>query len=118
MEHREYFNSMCYALCALCSSNMKRSELIFSFVLVPLDFAAIVLAGISAYYIRYAEFFQELRPVIFNLEFESYLRIVFIIAVFWLVIFALAGLYAIRGARKLIKELYRVVLACSTGLSR
>ena len=75
----------------------------------------IVLAGVSAYYIRYADFFQQFRPVIFDLEFNAYLKVVFIIAFFWLIIFAFAGLYTVRSARKLIKELYRVVLACSTG---
>ena len=95
---------------------MKRSELFFSFLLVPLDFAMIVLAGISAYYIRYADFFQHFRPIIFDLEFVGYIKIVLLIAFFWLVIFALAGLYNIKSARKLVKETYRVVLACSTGL--
>ena len=95
---------------------MKRSELFFSFLLVPLDFAMIVLAGVSAYYIRYADFFQELRPVVFNLDLGNYSRIVILIALLWLIIFALSGLYTIRSARKLVKEIYRVILACSTGL--
>ncbi len=76
----------------------------------------IVLAGVSAYYIRFAQFTTEIRPVIFNLPISSYLNVVFIIALAWLPIFAFAGLYTIRGPRKLIKEIYRVVLACSTGL--
>ena len=75
----------------------------------------IVLAGISAYYIRYANFFQKLRPVIFNLNFSSYLNAVLIISFLWTIIFALAGLYTIKSARKLVKEIYRVILACSTG---
>ena len=76
----------------------------------------IVLAGISAYYIRYADFFQHFRPIIFDLEFGGYIKIVLLIACFWLVIFALAGLYNIKSSRTLIKETYRVVSACSTGL--
>ncbi len=94
---------------------MKRSELFFSFLLVPLDFLMIVLAGISAYYVRYANIVQELRPVIFDLQFRPYFKIVLFIAFLWVIIFALAGLYNIKSARKLIKEAYRVVLACSTG---
>ena len=101
---------MRYALCV-----MRRSELFFSFLLVPLDFIMIVLAGISAYYIRYAEITQGLRPVIFDLQFSGYCRAVFLIAFLWLIVFALAGLYNIKSARKLIIEIYRVVLACSTG---
>ncbi len=76
----------------------------------------IVLAGVSAYYIRFAEFTTEIRPAIFNLPFENYLKILIIIALLWLVIFALSGLYNIRNARKLSKEIIKVVLACSTGL--
>jgi len=95
---------------------MKKSELFFSFLLVPLDFTMIVLAGISAYYIRYAKFLTDIRPVIFDLHFPYYFNIVLLIAFLWLIVFAFAGLYNIKGARKIIKEVYRVTLACSTGL--
>ncbi len=95
---------------------MKRSELFFSFLLVPLDYIMIVLAGISAYYIRFAEFTTGIRPVIFNLSLPYYFKIVLLIAFFWIIIFALAGLYSIKNPKNIIKEAYRVVLACSTGL--
>src|SRR3989339_706490 len=88
---------------------MKRSELFFSFLLVPLDFAMIILAGISAYYIRYADFFQKYRPVIFNLDFYAYLRVVLVVAVLWLVVFAFAGLYSIRSAPKQAKEVDELI---------
>jgi len=94
---------------------MKRGELFFSFLLVPLDFLMIVLAGISAYYIRFSEFTTGIRPAIFNLPFSSYLKAVFLVSLLWVIIFALSGLYNIKDARKLVKEIYRVVLACSTG---
>lgn len=95
---------------------MKRSELVFSFLLVPLDYIAIVLAGLTAYYFRYSSFLTGLRPVIFNLKFEQYFNVVLLLAGFWLIIFALSGLYSIGSARKLVQEVYRVTLACSTGL--
>ncbi|MEA3398120.1 MAG: sugar transferase [Patescibacteria group bacterium] len=94
---------------------MKKSELFFSFLLLPVDFLMIILAGISAYFIRYADFFQGFRPVIFNLELGAYLKIVALIGFLWLIIFAFAGLYSIKGTRRVVKEFYRVVLACSTG---
>jgi putative colanic acid biosynthesis UDP-glucose lipid carrier transferase len=94
---------------------MKKSELVFSSLLVPLDYLMIILAGISAYYIRYADFFQRFRPIIFDLEFGGYFKALIIIAFVWLIIFALSGLYTINSARKLVKEIYRVILACSTG---
>ncbi|MDD4332795.1 MAG: sugar transferase [Patescibacteria group bacterium] len=97
---------------------MKKSELFFSFLLVPLDYIMLVVAGIFAYYIRFAKLITDFRPVIFtnNLPFGVYLNIVFFVAFIWLIVFALAGLYNIKTSRKLIKEIYRVVLACSTGL--
>jgi exopolysaccharide biosynthesis polyprenyl glycosylphosphotransferase len=95
---------------------MKKIELFFSFLLVPLDFAAIMLAGISAYYIRFAQITTEIRPVIFSLPIGQYLQILFIIAFCWIIIFALSGLYNIKGNKKFLEEVYRIFEACSTGL--
>ena len=95
---------------------MKKSELIFSSLLIPLDFVMIVLAGITAYYIRFSDFTRDIRPVIFELPFGIYIKVVLFVAFLWLIVFALAGLYNIRSARRLVKEVYRVILACSTGL--
>ncbi|MEI8361087.1 MAG: sugar transferase [bacterium] len=95
---------------------MKRVELFFSFLLVPLDFLMFIAAGVTAYNIRFSQFTAEIRPVIFSLPFGAYLKILVIISLFWVIIFALAGLYKMRGTRSLIKEMYEVVSASSTGL--
>ena len=76
----------------------------------------IILAGISAYYLRFTSTAAEIRPVIFSLPFGGYFKILLLIALAWLIIFALAGLYNIKGSRRLTAEVYRVILACSTGL--
>ncbi len=76
----------------------------------------IVLAGISAYYLRFSDFTKDIRPAIFELDFVNYLQIVLLIALLWLPFFALAGLYNIKNAKRLTKEIYGVILACSTGL--
>ncbi len=95
---------------------MKRVELAFAFILVPLDYLAIVTAGIFAYFIRYQPFVQGFRPVIFDLPFEQYSRFVFLIALGWIPLFAFAGLYRIRSTRLVVDELRRTTLACSTGI--
>ena len=95
---------------------MKKSDLIFAALLVPLDFLMLVLGAISAYNLRFAEFTAGIRPVIFSLPFSSYIYIVFYIAIFWLLIFAAAGLYSLKGFDKISNEIYRVILGCSTGL--
>jgi exopolysaccharide biosynthesis polyprenyl glycosylphosphotransferase len=76
----------------------------------------IVLAGVTAFYLRFSGFFKTLLPTVLNLKFPQYLNIVMLLAIFWIVIFAFAGLYAIHSARKFVKEIYRVISACSTGL--
>lgn len=94
---------------------MKRAELFFSFLLVPLDYLMIVLAGVTAYYIRFSDFTTDIRPVIFDLSFSSYFNVLLIVAVLWIIIFAFSGMYTINSARKLVKEIYKAILACSTG---
>ncbi len=95
---------------------MKRNELFFSFLLVPLDYIMIILAGVSAYYIRYADFVTNLRPIIFDLSFPEYFKALSIVAFIFLLAFAFAGLYVIKTPRKYVKESFKVVEACSTGL--
>ncbi len=95
---------------------MKKIHLVFAVISVPIDYLMLVAAGVSAYYLRYADWMQNLRPVIFDLDFAYYLRLVFIVAAVWLVVFALAGLYTITFHQRLVDELSKIVFACSTGL--
>lgn len=95
---------------------MKRSELFFSVILLPIDFLMVVLAGLSAYYLRFAELTTDIRPVIFNLPMSEYLQVLSVIALVWLIIFAFAGLYNLRELGSLKTELKRVVFGCSLGL--
>ncbi len=95
---------------------MKKSDLTFSAILVPLDYLMIITAAIVAYFLRYEKWVQEIRPIIFNLDFKTYLSYIWWIALFWLVIFVIAGLYQIKGTRKIFNEMGKVFLACSTGM--
>lgn len=95
---------------------MKKTELIFSFILVPTDYLMIILAGLTAYFVRFSEIATTIRPATFELPFAPYFQALLVVGILWLPIFALAGLYTIASARKLVKEVYRVILACSTGL--
>lgn len=96
---------------------MKRSELIVSVSLLPVDYLMVVLAGIASYYARYWEPIKEIRPVIFNLPFWSFMNWVVILAFIWLVVFALAGLYAMRGTTRAIDEISKIVLGCSAAVA-
>jgi len=97
-------------------SYMKRSELIFSFLLVPIDYIMLILAGFSVYMLRYDTFLTEIRPIIFEISLPEYIVIVAVVALIWLPIFAFAGMYTITRPRRLVDEFTKVILGCSTGL--
>lgn len=96
---------------------MKKPDLFFSFVLVPLDYVLIVLAAVSAYHLRFSNLTTGIRPIIFNLPFDSYFYLALIVAAAWILVFAFSGLYSFHRPANAAKELARVVLACSTGLA-
>lgn len=98
------------------TTKMKRIEIFFSVLLIPIDYLAIVLAGLSAYFIRFGTFYTDIRPVIFDLPLRDYVSILLVVGLIWIPIFALAGLYAMRGTRRAIDEVMRVSFAATSGV--
>ncbi len=96
---------------------MKKTELSFSVALIPIDYAVLVLAGISAYYLRFSTWAASRWPIVFNLPFPEYLSSLLLIAFLWIIIFSLSGLYQIKSARKLAQEIQRIIVSCAAGLS-
>ncbi len=96
---------------------MKRSELFFTAVLVPLDFIMLVLAAISAYFLRFTTYFVDIREVKFDLPFSHYIVFVAVIALTWLLIFSFLGLYDVKKKRRFVDDLYLVFVAVSTGMA-
>ncbi|MFA5070220.1 MAG: sugar transferase [Patescibacteria group bacterium] len=96
---------------------MKKSELIFSAILIPVDYFAVFAAGLFAYYLRFqSPLITEIRPVFYEMSLQQYILILAGISILWLAIFALAGLYNIQGTRKAIDELAKIFVACSTAI--
>lgn len=96
---------------------MKRSELLLMVLQVPVDFILLLLAGISAYQLRFTDWAVNLKPVIFKLSLIQYIDIAMPVIVGWLIIFALTGLYSTDPNRKLARDFTRILLACSTGVA-
>lgn len=96
---------------------MKKIELFFSFLFIPVDLIMIILGGLSAYYLRFSSFSTGIRPAIFNLPLAEYFPSLVIIAFIWTSVFIFSGLYRIKSARKLAQELARIFMAVSTGLA-
>ena len=96
---------------------MKRSELLFSAILVPVDYVMIVVAGLLAYELRFASGVTELRPVLYALPLHEFFPILLVVGVLWIFVFAASGLYFVRGIRRFVDELTRIFFACSTGVT-
>lgn len=95
---------------------MKRSEIIFSLLQIPVDFLMIVLAGIAAYALRTSQWLSGLRPVMFELPFSEYIQFLASIAAVSLAFFAFSGLYQLKVTRSIIRELFLVMLSVTAGV--
>ncbi len=95
---------------------MKRSEIYFSAVQVPVDFLMIVFAAASAYFLRGLPIFEGYVSRVFNLSFEDYLIFAATVAPFFLLTIAFEGLYTMRATRRFSQEVYSVVKAITFGL--
>ncbi len=96
---------------------MKKFELFFTFLQLPIDYLMIVLAGFSAYSLRYTEFIKSIRPIMFDLTWYTYWPIVLLVAGVWIIIFAFSGLYNADPNRRLLKDINRIFFACATGFA-
>lgn len=95
---------------------MKRSELFFSALQVPVDFLMIVLAALTAYSIRNVPEVLALKPKLYTFPFDVYLKLVLFVAPFFILIYAFEGLYKIKATRKFWQEALKVFSATSIGL--
>lgn len=94
---------------------MKRSELLFNLISIPVDIIFLVVAGIVSFHVRLnAE--QLVGPVQFNLTLPDYLAVMARIIPVLLIVFAALGLYNLKGTRKFISEFNRIVIGTSLGV--
>lgn len=95
---------------------MKKSELFFSAVQVPIDIIMIFLAALTAFVVRNVPEILALQPKLYNYPLESYIKIVALVIPVFIAIYAIEGLYDIRSTRKFWKEALKVFTATSIGL--
>lgn len=91
----------------------KRSELLFSAVQVPVDAAMIFLAALSAFAIRNIPEVIALKPKLYNFPLGDYLNVIFAVLPFFIIIYAIEGLYDIKVTRKFWHEAMKVFSATS-----
>lgn len=95
---------------------MKRSELGFNLVSIPLDACMLLLAGVSAFYTRlqYKDF---IGPVLYKLDIDDFLLLSAKIVPILIIIFAVFGLYNLRGTRRFSTEFTKIAMAMSVGVA-
>lgn len=98
----------------LNSVRIRRLDLTYTALLLPLDALALLGAAISAYLLRYSRFVTEVRPILQDLNFPEYLSRISVFIGIWILLFAVAGLYTIRP-RRAWNEFGRIILACASG---
>jgi exopolysaccharide biosynthesis polyprenyl glycosylphosphotransferase len=96
---------------------MKKTELMLTAILVPLDALMLFVAGIAAYGFRYTEFIIEIRRVTFYLPLAEYIKILFLIIPLWVLIYAANGLYSTDTNQKFANEITRIFFASTVGLA-
>lgn len=96
---------------------MKKGELVFNALLLPVDFLMLVLAGMATYFLR-TKILSAFRPVLFefNLPFQKYLILVAFVSAVFIAAFAVSGLYNLRSTRGALEEFSRVLVASSAGI--
>jgi len=94
---------------------MKKAELFFSALRVPVDYFVLVFSGLLAFYLRRTAFVQDLRPILYDFSIRAYLQILLVVAAFFVIVFAMEGLYSIQSNRGKLMEIYRVARASIIG---
>lgn len=94
--------------------SMKRSDLIFAALTVPVDGIMIIAAGSAAYFLRF-QAFVAVWPVLYQLPVNQYVFFILLVTLYSVLIFAFSGLYAIRRW-KIQNEIQRVIVACSAAV--
>ena len=92
---------------------MKRLELFFNIVSIPIDIISLIVAALVSFYVR-VDIVS--LPVRFALDLNNYIHIASETIPFLLLLFAFFGLYNLKGTRKFSTEFSKIVAAVSTAL--
>lgn len=94
---------------------MKKSEIAFSVLQIPVDYVTTIITGLLAYFVRlqYAGSFRVTSPILFQLE--PYLELIFVWSAIYLFCYAITSAYSMRRSRREIDEFYTAFIGVSVG---
>lgn len=94
---------------------MKKTELIFNLISIPIDAISLLLAGIVSFYLRQRPEVYS-KPVAYELNLHEFLLVSYKIIPVLLIIFAIVGLYNLKGTRRFVDEWGKIAIGVSLGL--
>ena len=99
---------------------MRKSDFIYTAVLLPIDYLMLLLAGYISYYLRTTPFIRDLDVISTTFYAVSPSNLTFFImsmAFVWILFYRFAGLYSPYENRKFINQITRVFLASTAGIA-
>ena len=96
---------------------MKKADLFFNVIRLPVDFGMLMLSGLTAYLLR-TQVLASLRPVYFqlNLPLFSYMSLVTVVSIVFIGAYAISGLYSMKIRIGKAEEFLKVIVASSAGI--
>lgn len=93
---------------------MKKADLFFNVLRLPMDFLMLLTAGATTYVLR-TQILRTFRPVFFefNLPLDKYLYLVIFVSVLFIISYTISGLYSMKVRRGIIEEFFKVLVASS-----
>jgi len=91
---------------------MKKNKLLLDVIELPLDFIFLVLSGVLAYFLRFESFIVQYRPILFDLPFFLFFKILLGVSFFALIVLFFSGVYNFQR-KKLRYKISKVFSACS-----
>ncbi len=93
---------------------MKKADLVFNVLRLPMDFVMLLAAGATAYLSR-TKIIATFRPVLFefNLPLIKYIYLVFFVSLLFLAAYAVSGLYSMRSRMGKAEEFFKILVASS-----
>ncbi|MFA6493015.1 MAG: sugar transferase [Patescibacteria group bacterium] len=93
---------------------MKRSELFFTFLQIPVDLAMVIVSFVIAYKLRTV---FEFVPIVYVEPLRDYLKFVLITIPIWFVVFVFAGLYSLKNRPGKLEEFGKILVAVSAAVA-
>jgi exopolysaccharide biosynthesis polyprenyl glycosylphosphotransferase len=91
---------------------MRKNKLLLDLIEVPLDFILLILSGVLAYFLRFKSFVVQYRPILFELPFLLFFKILLVVSFFALIVLFFSGVYSFQR-KKLRHKISKVFSACS-----